>query len=628
MSKLAIASTSVPGTLFDKLEKIADAGFHGVELHEPDLVAFSGTAKDIASKAQSLGLQINVLQPFRDFEGLEGDERTRAFKRLERKLALIEDLGAETLLIGTTTRADASGSLEKIQGDFTQLALRVEKSGVRAALLALPWGSHITHDTQAAQLVKAVNHPHFGLALNSYFSLADGSRAARLRDLDENSIFHVQLADAPSLGSDIRQLKRYFGVLPGQGSLNLESFVRAVSRAGYDGAWTLARVNSVVGENGHSLLLDGYRALVSLLDEVAKTEPSVQRPLKTLPNRVPVTGVEFIEFAVDAAAQDELAKVLSSLSFRKERQHTSKSVELWRQGAVNIVLNSETVGFAAHARAEHGPCVCDIGLRVKDAAQTVARATLLGAPHFSQPVGSGELDIPAIQGVGRSVVHFIDEKSDLHRVWDIEFDPVARSPSPQPAGIRRIDHLAQTMRYQDMQSWLTYYLSTLNFEKAEIVDVVDPSGLTLSQALATPEGEVRLNLNGAGEQPTFAGSFLSQRYGAGVQHIAFQSDDIFETSDLLKAAGFNRLPIPENYYADLGSRFELEDGQLSRLQAGQILYDRDQNGEYFQIYSAAFWGGFFFEIVERRGNYAGYGARNAPIRLAAQTEQTKIKELL
>ena len=179
----------------------------------------------------------------------------------------------------------------------------------------------------------------------------------------------------------------------------------------------------MVGENGHSLLLDGYRALVSLLDEVAKTEPSVQRPLKTLPNRVPVTGVEFIEFAVDAAAQDELAKVLSSLSFRKERQHTSKSVELWRQGAVNIVLNSETVGFAAHARAEHGPCVCDIGLRVKDAAQTVARATLLGAPHFSQPVGSGELDIPAIQGVGRSVVHFIDEKSDLHRVWDIEFDP-------------------------------------------------------------------------------------------------------------------------------------------------------------------------------------------------------------
>ena len=142
MSKLAIASTSVPGTLFDKLEKIADAGFHGVELHEPDLVAFSHTAKDIASKAQSLGLKINVLQPFRDFEGLEGDERTRAFKRLERKLALIEDLGAETLLIGTTTRADASGSLEKIQGDFTQLALRVEKrcpSGLVGASLGQPY---------------------------------------------------------------------------------------------------------------------------------------------------------------------------------------------------------------------------------------------------------------------------------------------------------------------------------------------------------------------------------------------------------------------------------------------------------------------------------------------------------
>jgi 4-hydroxyphenylpyruvate dioxygenase len=314
--------------------------------------------------------------------------------------------------------------------------------------------------------------------------------------------------------------------------------------------------------------------------------------------------------------------MLSSLAFRKERGHRSKDVELWRQGAVNIVVNSEVTGSAADARAAHGPCVCDMGLRVSDADQTAGRALMLGAPEFAQPVGSGELKIPAVKGVGGSVVHFIDEKSDLHRVWDIEFDPVPRAhgdrSAPPPAGLRRIDHVAQTMRYQEMQSWLTYYLSTFEMQKADVVDVLDPSGLVLSQALSSPEGEVRLNLNGASEQQTFAGAFLSKGFGAGVQHIAFSTDDIFETSEQLEAQGFDRLQFSSNYYNDLRVRFDLSAGFVDKLQHGHILYDRDACGEYFQIYSSALWSGFFFEIVERRGRYGGYGARNAPIRLAAQ----------
>jgi 4-hydroxyphenylpyruvate dioxygenase len=220
-------------------------------------------------------------------------------------------------------------------------------------------------------------------------------------------------------------------------------------------------------------------------------------------------------------------------------------------------------------------------------------------------------------------VHFIDEKSDLHRVWDIEFDPAPKTKAPQPAGLRRIDHVAQTMRYQEMQSWLTYYLTTFQMEKADVVDVVDPSGLILSQAISSPEGEVRLNLNGAGGQGTFAGTFLSKGDGAGVQHIAFASDDIFETSAQLATAGFERLTIAANYYDDLQTRFGLNEGLIKALRDANILYDRDGRGEYFQIYSASFWGGFFFEIVQRRGGYDGYGARNAPIRLAAQMQHTK-----
>ena len=623
MTRLSVATTSVPGDLRQKLDTIAAAGFSGFALHAPDLTGFAGTAEDVRVHAQKLGLTVDVFQPFHDFEGLGGDDRDNAFARLDQKLAVMTALGAETLLVATTTRKDASADFADQTADFAELAARVGNAGCRAALVALPWSQHIRREVDAFALIEAVNSPHLGLGLNSYFSLADGSIAARLRDIPGARIFHVQLSDAPALDFDISRLKSHFGLLPGQGGLNLSSFVRVLGRAGYSGPWSLARVNTSAADNRETYARDGYRALVSLLDEVSQTEPKVPKPVAGLPGRVHATGIEFLEFAVDEAARATLTEILTALAFRMERSHRSKAVELWRQGAVNIVVNSETRGFAAEARREHGPCVCDMGLRVQDAAQTVKRALMLGAPAFSQPVGSGELDIPAIKGVGGSVVHFIDQKSDLHRVWDIEFDPVPRSVAPEPAGLRRIDHVAQTMPYQDMQSWLTYYLSTFQMEKADVVDVADPSGLVLSQALSSPEGEVRLNLNGAGEQRTFAGAFLTKGFGAGVQHIAFASDDIFETSIHLRRAGFKRLKIAANYYEDLRTRFGLDEDKLAALQEGNILYDRDGRGEYFQMYSVPFWNGFFFEVVERRGGYDGYGARNAPIRLAAQMQHSK-----
>ena len=623
MTRLSVATTHVSGDLVQKLEQIAAAGFTGIELYEPDLTGFSRSAQEVGELARSLGLDIEVLQPFHDFEGLRGDARKAAFARLDHKLDLMKALGARTLLIGTSTHPDAVSDTAQIVEDFRELAGRVQRAGCRAALIALPWAQHITTELQALEIVQAVDSVTFGLALNSFFSLAGGEQAARLRDIPGDRIFHIQLSDAPAPGFDMTRLKRHFSLLPGQGGLNLSSFVRIVARSGYGGPWSIARLGATAESGREAHARDSYRALVSLLDEVASREPSLARPLADLPPRITPTGLEFIEFAADGEDRDRLTSLLVTMSFRKERQHRSKSVELWRQGAINIVINSETAGFAAKARTEHGPCVCDMGLRVRDAEQTVARATALGAPAFSQPVGTGELDIPAIKGVGGSVVHFIDEKSDLHRVWDIEFEPVPKERAAQPAGLRRIDHIAQTMRYQEMQSWLTYYLSTFEMEKADVVDVADPSGIILSQALASREGEVRLNLNGAGERRTFAGAFLAQGFGAGVQHLAFLSDDIFETSNLLGAAGFDRLIMPANYYDDLRVRFDLPRETITKLQEGNILYDRDGLGEYFQIYSVPIWGGFFFELVARKGGYQGYGARNAPIRLAAQMRHLK-----
>ena len=618
---LSISTTSIPGDLEEKFSAIAAAGFTGVELHEPDFTGFHGSAGDVAQMARDLGLTIKLLKPFNDLEGWDGDDRVRAYDRLERKFDLMGALGTDLLLIGAS---GVEASDEVMLADMREAALRAEKRGMRLAYLALPWAAHVQTDAQALDVVTRVDSPNLGLALNSYFSLADGAKPAQFRDLPGARVFHVQLSDAPRTQGDIRSLKRHFGLLPGQGSLNLAGFVKVLARSGYQGTWSVARVNEHSPRpGGRALAQDGYRALVNLLDEVSRSDPDLRFDIPDLPPRVSTSGFEFIEFAADAASGKVLTDLLATMCFRMERQHVAKSVELWRQGAINIVVNTDKVGFAHSAFISHGPSVCDMGLRVKDAGQTVARATALGTPLFSQPVGTGELDIPAIRGVGGNVVHFIDEMSDLHRVWDIEFEPVAKTEATPPAGLRRIDHVAQTMRYEEMQSWLLYYTSTFEMSKSPIVDVADPAGVVHSQAIESPEGDVRLNLNGAEGHRTFAASFLADKFGAGVQHIAFLSDDIFETSAQLTAQDFPRLEISPNYYDDLQAQFGLQDALVERLRAGNILYDRHGNAEYFQIYSQPIFHGFFFEIVQRVGRYAGYGARNAPARLAAQMKHQR-----
>lgn len=614
---LAISTTSIPGSLADKVAAIAKAGFTGLELHEPDFTGFHGSAQDLRSLVEGFGLKTNLLKPFNDLEGWEGDARRRSFDRLERKFDLMQALGTELLLVGASSAE--TDDAPRLQADLADAAERAAARGVRLAYLGLPWAGHVQSDKQALSLVETVDHANLGLALNSFLSLADGTKPAALRSVPAHKVFHVQLSDAPKVGAEMRGMKRHFGLLPGQGRLNLAGFVKVLARGGYNGPWSIARVNEHSPlPGGRTMATDGYRALVNLLDGVSRDDPDLRFDIPQLPPPVYSSGFEFLEFAVDAASRDELTKLLSSMSFRRERQHRTKSVELWRQGAVNIVVNSDQDGFARKAFEEHGPTVCDMGLRVRDAAQTVERATALGTDAFSQPVGTGELDIPAIRGVGGNVVHFIDEKSDLHRVWDIEFDLVAKTQAHQPAGLRRVDHVAQTMRHEEMQSWLLYYLSTFDMAKSPVVDVADPSGIVHSQVIESPEGEVRLNLNGAEGRRTFAAGFLADRFGAGVQHIAFLTDDIFETSEQLAKNTFPRLAFSPNYYDDLQSQFALSDEFTEALRAANILYDQHNGTEYFQIYSQPIFGGFFFEIVERRKGYAGYGARNASARLAAQ----------
>lgn len=615
--KTSIATVSLSGDLSDKLQAIATAGFDGIEIFETDFVAFDASPREVGAMVRDHGLEISLFQPFRDFEGMPGEARARAFERAERKFDLMGELGADLVLVCSNVSPEALGGIDRAAADFRELGERAAARGIRVGYEALAWGRHVNDHRDAWEVVRRADHANVGLILDSFHTLARKIDPETIRRIPADRIFFVQLADAPRIDMDLLYWSRHFRNMPGQGDLDVTGFMRAVAATGYDGTLSLEIFNDQFrGASTRSIAVDGRRSLIALADRVRREEPASALSLPAMPDRVPVQGVEFVEFATESAEAEGLARMLRGLGFRRSGRHVSKSVELWTQGAIHLVVNTETEGFAHASYVLHGTNVCDMGLRVEDAGAVLERARALGADMFEQPLAPGQLAIPAIRGLSGSVLHFIDERSDLSRVWEIEFEREAGQD--RGVGLVEIDHVAQSMRYEEMLTWLLFYTTIFETAKTPMVDVVDPAGLVRSQAIESPDGAFRVTLNGAENARTLAGHFLAESFGSAVQHIAFRTDDIFSTAEALAASGFETLEISPNYYADLGARLGLAPELVARLKAAHILYDRDEAGEYFQLYSRTWGEGFFFEILERRGGYKGYGAVNAPFRIAAQ----------
>ncbi len=616
----SIATVSISGDLKEKLAAIADAGFDGIEIFENDFLTFDGSPRDVGRMVRDHGLEIFLFQPFRDFEGMPEPQRGHAFSRAERKFDLMQELGTDLVLVCSNISPVALGGIDRAATDLHELGERAAKRGLKIGYEALAWGRHTSDHRDAWEIVRRADHPNVGIILDSFHTLARKIDVSSIRSIPKDRIFFVQLADAPLIDMDLLYWSRHFRNMPGEGDLAVTDFMQAVAATGYNGVLSLEVFNDQFrGGSPKSISVDGHRSLIYLMDQVRRTEPAIASELPAMPERIASAGIEFVEFATDESGAAALTVILRSLGFAKAGQHISKSVSLWRQGDINIVINTQREGFAYSAYVLHGTCVCDIGLKVDDARSTIARAKALGAQTFEQPVGPGELQIPAIRGVGGGILHFVDRTSDLAHVWETEFTPVIDDTNQTVgAGLRSFDHIAQTMDYGEMLTWLLFYTSIFGTNKTPMVDVSDPGGLVRSQAIENADGTLRITLNGAENRRTLAGHFIAESFGSAVQHIAFHSSNIFETTAALHNNNFEALRISQNYYDDLAARFQLDTDFLQRLRDANILYDRDDHGEFFQIYSATYGEGFFFEIVERRGDYAGYGAANAQFRIAAQ----------
>lgn len=617
--KTSIATVSIAGDFREKLAAISRAGYTGIEIFEQDFVAYDGAAVDVGWLVEDYGLEIMLFQPFRDFEGLPEPYRSRAFDRAERKFDLMNSMGADLVLVCSNIAAAALGGIDRAADDFAELGERAKKRGIRIGFEALAWGRHINDHRDAWEVVRRADHSHVGLILDSFHTLSRGIDPQTIRSIPGDKIFFVQLADAPKIDMDLFYWSRHFRNMPGEGDLPVVDFMRAVAATGYDGPLSLEIFNDQFrGGSPVEIARDGHRSLMGLMDDVRRSEPDIRLPASDMPPRARCRGFEFIEFTTSEEEAAELAGFLSVMGFTHAGNHVSKQVAHWRQNDINILINTEPSGFAHSAYQAHGTSVCDIALRVDDAARTVERASMLGAETVMTPAGKGELSIPAIRGVGGGMVRFIDQKSDLAGLWTIDFTPAADGEALPDVGLQRVDHLAQTMKYEEMLTWTLFYTSILEAEKVPMVDVVDPGGLVRSRAIQNDSGDLRVTLNGAENQNTLAGHFIERTFGAAVQHIAFACEDIFVTAEALAARGFESLAISANYYDDLGARFGLEEAFLDRMKALNILYDEDASGRYFQFYGRRHSSEVFFEFVQRTDGYSGYGAANAPYRISAQ----------
>ena len=331
-------------------------------------------------------------------------------------------------------------------------------------------------------------------------------------------------------------------------------------------------------------------------------------------NPLGLDGFEFVEFA--APERGLLEPVFAAMGFTLVARHRSKDVQLWRQGGINLIANYEPRSPAAYFAAEHGPSACGMGWRVRDAAKAYATAVERGAEPVEVATGPMELRLPALRGIGGSLIYLIDRYDEGLTIYDIDFvyEPgVERHPAG--AGLQLIDHLTHNVYGGRMAHWAAFYERIAGFREIRYFDIKgEYTGLT-SKAMTAPDGKIRIPLNeeGAGGGGQIA-EYLRAYNGEGIQHIAFACDDLYAVWDRLNALGTPFVPAPpETYYELLAERLPGHGEPVGELRARGLLLDGStEAGDprlLLQIFSQPRIGPVFFEFIQRKKD-EGFGEGN------------------
>ena len=339
----------------------------------------------------------------------------------------------------------------------------------------------------------------------------------------------------------------------------------------------------------------------------------------TWENPVGTDGFEFIEYT--APDPKALGKLFEQMGFTAVARHRHKDVTLYRQGDINFIVNAEPDSFAQRFARLHGPSICAIAFRVQDAAKAYQPALERGAWGFDNKTGPMELNIPAIKGIGDSLIYFVDrwrgkngaEPNSIGdiSIYDVDFVPIeGANPNPAGHGLTYIDHLTHNVHRGRMQEWAEFYERLFNFREVRYFDIEGKVTGVKSKAMTSPCGKIRIPINEEGSET--AGQiqeYLDAYHGEGIQHIALGSADIYTTVDGLRASNIALLDTIDTYYELVDRRVPCHGEPLDELRKRKILIDGAPDDLLLQIFTENQIGPIFFEIIQRKGNQ-GFGEGN------------------
>lgn len=328
-------------------------------------------------------------------------------------------------------------------------------------------------------------------------------------------------------------------------------------------------------------------------------------------NPMGTDGFEFIEYtAADTAA---LGRYFETMGFRAVARHRSKNVTLYRQNDVNFIVNAEPDSHGARFARAHGPSACAMAFRVKDAGKAFAMALENGAKAFQGKVGPMELNIPAIEGIGGSVIYFVDRYAPGGvSIYDIDFIATDASLGfrHEGAGLIDIDHVTHNVYRGNMNVWAGFYERLFNFREVRYFDIEGKLTGLKSRAMTSPCGKIRIPINESSDDKSQIAEYLEEYKGEGIQHIALSTGDIHASVEKLRGMGVSFQSTIDTYFEGVEGRVPNHGEDLSRLKRNQILIDGGpESGLLLQIFTQNAIGPIFFELIQRKGNQ-GFGEGN------------------
>ncbi|MBO0677584.1 sugar phosphate isomerase/epimerase and 4-hydroxyphenylpyruvate domain-containing protein [Mycolicibacterium sp. S2-37] len=590
-----IATVCLSGTLDDKLVAAAHAGFDGIELFEPDLVASTLSPKQIRERCDELGLDIVLYQPFRDLDSTDPEQFERNLRRLDRKFDVMAELGVDLILVCSNASEDAVADMDHLAEQLRAAGDLAEQRGMRIAYEALAWGRAVGLWQQSWEAVRRADHPAVGLCLDSFHILSRSSTIDALAEVPGDRIFFLQLADAPHKDMDVLQWSRHYRLFPGEGAFDLVAFTSDVLAAGYSGPLSLEVFNDVFRQASPvRTAIDAVRSLGSLEAGLNGSRP---------PQHI---DVAFVELSITPTNLATVERALSAFGFERSATHRSKSVVAWTQAGATILVTVTT-----DAAEDDSTAIAAIAIAAEDPSGLAASAEGLNVTALPRVVRPGEADLPAVAAPDGVSIFFVSlEPGRLD--WRRDFVLAPAVETDTGAGITGIDHISVTAPFDRYDESVLFYRSVLGLRTAEVAEYPGPYGLVRSHLLRAPQP--------SGFGVALDGPLLRRgKWTPGVQtpqHIAFTTDDIMGTLSSLPATA-PMLRIPANYYVDLQARLDLSDEFVERLQQLDVLYDRTADGEYLHAYTTVIGSQIYFEIIERRGDYRGRPLADGPVRMAA-----------